>query len=64
MKLLRGCKLHKFVIFTMYLLSQVAELAEQAGQSDEVVLGAFLHDFGETFSLVHIKTHSNSKVLI
>jgi predicted HD phosphohydrolase len=53
-----------FVIFTPYLLSQVAELAEQAGQSDEVILGAFLHDFGQTFSLDHIETHSNSKALI
>jgi predicted HD phosphohydrolase len=52
------------VIFGIYLLSQVAELAEQAGQSDEVVLGAFLHDFGQTFSLDHTETHSNSKALI
>jgi len=48
----------------IYLLSQVAELAEQAGQSDAVVLGAFLHDFGQTFSLDHSETHSNSKALI
>jgi hypothetical protein len=42
----------------------VAELAEKAGQSDEVVLGAFLHDFGPTFSLDHIEIHNNSKALI
>jgi predicted HD phosphohydrolase len=30
---------------------QAAALAEQAGQSEEVILGAFLHDFGRDFFL-------------